>query len=123
MNTNKKMSLARSDLLGEIELMHLFEQLDNEYRFEDMIRLLLWYKRTILVHYEMTNTIFYYNIKKSNLEDISDIYKLDIITLLNMVPKGTYQFLELLRHKLFKDVTLRKTEKQLMRKIYGEVLY
>lgn len=123
METDKKMSLARSDLLDEFELKMLFEQLDIENKFEDMIRLLLWYKRTILVHYELTNPVFDYNINRHSLSNISDVYRLDIITIINMVPEGTYRFLELLRMRLFKGENLRKVQKILMKRIYGEVLY
>jgi hypothetical protein len=117
---DKEMGYANSDDLTEIELMHLFEKLDNEERYFDMLKIMLWYKRTILTHYQLTHTVFRYNISTADLSavKIDDVYLLDIITIVKGIPVGSYELLDLLRVTLFKNKNLEKEERRLMKRVY-----
>jgi hypothetical protein len=54
--------LAAADQLGWIELVQLFEKLDDAKRYNELVDLIFMYPGYMLHHFEMTHEFFTYNL-------------------------------------------------------------
>lgn len=88
---DEQIKMMRSDRLDAFELNILFEKLDLEKRYPDMLHMIIIYTPYINRHFEITSCVFNYNLEHDwdwntysiDKDDLEDLYK----TILN----GSYE--------------------------------